>query len=125
MKLSFTTSLMVITMAALAVAAQTPPVKPIDGVSKIIGGSPVAPGKYPFMGAQYLFNNCGSSLIHSDILLSAGQCARYFQGNDIYLGGIRQDGTDALDTVHCVQELRHPSYDKSNYDYDFLLVRTC
>ena len=82
MKFSFTTSLMVITMAALAVAAQTPPVTAIDGVGQIIGGSPVALSTYPFMGVPDPFN-CGSSLIHSDILLSAGHCAGVFQGNDI------------------------------------------
>lgn len=45
---------------------------------------------------------CGASLIHPDILITAGHCALFFTSG-AYIGGIRLDGTDG--EQHDVEEI--------------------
>jgi trypsin len=66
-----------------------------------------------------------NSLISGDIILSAAHCASAFtKGQEIYVGGIRNDGSDATYTV-TVDKIRvHPDYQSINdLDHDFMLIK--
>jgi granzyme A len=62
-------------------------------------------------------------LIAGDIILSAAHCP-YAAGQEIYLGGIQYDGSDATATVTIVSTVQHPLYgDVNGFDYDFRLIK--
>jgi trypsin len=66
-----------------------------------------------------------NSLIFGDIILSAAHCAETFtQGQEIYVGGILGDGSDATHKV-IVDKIRvHPDYESINgLDHDFMLIK--
>jgi hypothetical protein len=62
-------------------------------------------------------------LIAGDIILSAARCP-YAAGQEIYLGGIQYDGSDATATVTIVSTMKHPlSGDVNEINYDFRLIK--
>jgi trypsin len=63
-------------------------------------------------------------LIHADILLSAGHCAGIFRNLDVYIGGVKRDGSDALDIVRATAERVHPKFNQRvSWQNDFLLIK--
>jgi trypsin len=92
----------------------------------IVGGTVVAAaGTYPYYAvASDTGNFCGATLIHADILLSAGHCAGVFRNLDVYIGGVKRDGSDALDIVRATAERVHPKFnEKVSWQNDYLLVK--
>jgi trypsin len=92
----------------------------------IVGGTVVATaGTYPYYAvASDTGNFCGATLIHADILLSAGHCAGVFRNLDVYIGGVKRDGSDALDIVRATTERVHPKFnEKVSWQNDYLLVK--
>jgi trypsin len=92
----------------------------------IVGGTVVATaGTYPYYAvASDTGDFCGATLIHADILLSAGHCAGVFRGLNVYIGGVKRDGSDALDIVRATAERVHPKFnEKVSWQNDYLLVK--
>ena len=96
---------------------------------RIVGGSKVADDEQqqkslPFYAISHPFN-CGATLIHPDVLLTAGHCAGVFApGRTISLGaGQFRNGASALETRTSVRELQHPDYNDKTLAYDVLLVQ--
>lgn len=95
--------------------------------ANIVGGTAVAKGIYPFYAVPRGDVTCGASLIHPDILLTAAHCSGAFATFDVYLGGIKIDGSDALETIRATTERLDPRYVNVNggdyYRYDYMLVK--
>jgi len=98
-----------------------------DLKQKIVGGRPALDGEYPSYAVPRTgnFGNglCGSVKIWDDILLSAAHCYGAFAGNDMFIGGNRRSGSDALETIAAVAERPHPSYNDGTLEFDFLLIK--
>lgn len=94
----------------------------ITGSPRIVGGSEVAYGTFPYYGIPDR-PSCGCTLIHEDILVSAAHCGGSFRRQDIHLGGIERNGNDAKETIRAVTELRHPDYDSQTLANDVMLIR--
>jgi trypsin len=94
------------------------------GDPRIIGGEEAPEGRYPFpvslvdSGGDHI---CGGSLIAPDVVLSAAHCANSFASVEIQRHD-RTDPTDQFETFAIVQEIVHPLYDDSRYEYDQMLV---
>ena len=95
--------------------------------TRIVGGSLASDGEYPFYAVpetdRFASGLCGSVKIWDDVLLSAAHCFGSFEGNDIFIGGNRRTGEDALETIRAVSELQHPSYNSNTNENDFLLIK--
>lgn len=98
-----------------------------DLKQKIVGGSPASDGEYSSYAVPRtgLFGQglCGSVKIYDDLLLSAAHCSGAFAGNDMFIGGNRRSGSDALETIAAVAELAHPQYNDVTLENDFLLIK--
>ena len=96
-----------------------------DGDASIVNGVPVNPNEFPSFAIPNSGTTCGSSLVHADILLTAGHCANAFlPGNKVYLNPLLRDGTDAMEERTIVSVLKHPLHNTvTSYNYDFLLVK--
>ena len=90
---------------------------------RIVGGTPVPFGTYPYYGLSPPGNLCGCSLIHPNVAVSAGHCQNLFPGLSIYLGGILPDRSDAKEVVEILEERVHPLYNRFILDYDILVLR--
>jgi secreted trypsin-like serine protease len=77
---------------------------------RIVGGTPVAVGDYPFFAWSAGSTLCGASLIHEDILLSAAHCEGAFIENGVLMGGIVLYGSDSAADIQVERELMHPDY---------------
>ena len=91
----------------------------------IVNGVPANPNEFPSFAIPNSGTTCGSSLIHADILLTAGHCANAFlPGNKVYLNPLRRDGADATEERTIVSVMKHPLHNTvTSYNYDFLLVK--
>ena len=76
---------------------------------RIIGGTPAAPGAYPFHVNSLGCLFCGGTLIAPDIVLTAAHCIGSFLAG-VNIGGILLDGTDAVETLAVDFEYPHPDY---------------
>lgn len=76
--------------------------------SSIVGGRPAAARRYPFM-VQSSPSNCGGTLIHEDIVLSAAHCGGSFLSG-VTIGGILRDGSDS-EFFDVDSECLHPDYE--------------
>jgi trypsin len=95
-------------------------------------GTNAAPGAFPSYaiprGRNYL---CGATLIHPDILITAGSCddirltfvrpSLFRLRPMVYIGGTKRDGSDAAETIQVETQVDHPLYSKLYYD--FMLVK--
>ena len=91
---------------------------------KILGGTPAAPGAYPFHvhSIEYDIYLCGGTLIAPDIVLTAAHCLGAFLSG-VYIGGILIDGTDTVEAIAVEGEFPHPNYDDVNLNDDIMLVK--
>ena len=91
---------------------------------RIIGGTPVDKGSYPSYAIPISgYGLCGATLIHDDILLSAGHCSGAFEGNDIAIGATLLNGDDATEIIRAETELTNPDFSMSTLENDSLLIK--
>lgn len=88
---------------------------------RIVGGKPVAAGKYPFFAFPAGSLLCGATLFHGDMLLSAAHCAGAFSVGAL-VGGTTLDGSRSL-FVEVVEEIVHPRFDKDSFQNDIMIVK--
>jgi Trypsin len=108
---------------------------------QIVDGTTVLPGEYPAF-AFLSGIGCGATLIHSDILLTAGHCVATRLGSNfnigqfvrnVFLGGTKRDGSDAMETLRVISGRLHPNYTTRTFsvntssdtvdDYDYALLQ--
>jgi trypsin len=89
---------------------------------RIVGGTPAAPGEYPFYANTIQPILCGSTLIYEDILLTAAHCAGGFLAG-VNIGATMLDGTDAAEVIAVDMEVIHPDYDQATRINDIMLVK--
>lgn len=85
-----------------------------DEQENIIGGTGAPFGKYPGFAIPDLqaVHLCGATLIWGDILLTTASCLKAF-GNttkEVFLGGTKRDGSDALEHISIRSHYVHPSF---------------
>ena len=94
---------------------------------RIVGGGPSEPGAYPFFAIRkQFFISCGATLIHPDILLTAGHCYRQWTGYDVCIGGTTDDCSDARHVIAVAQEYIHPDFYADNENKprnDIMLIK--
>jgi hypothetical protein len=89
--------------------------------SRIIGGSEAPAGQYPFF-VQWI--GCGASLIHDDIILTAAHCDPIT--DDYVVIGSHLSFNDTAEGTYSrsiTSRSRHPSYDDSTLENDFLIMK--
>jgi hypothetical protein len=79
-----------------------------DVEPRIVGGTLVVEGEYPFYAFPAGFLLCGSTLIHEDILLTAAHCEGAFL-DGIIIGGVTIDGSGST-FIGVDLEFQHPDY---------------
>lgn len=93
--------------------------------TRIVGGSTVPAGKYPWFASSTGNSFCGASLIHEDILLTAAHCTSAFPvGSSVYIGAILRGssyGGAHLRTVEAI--LQHEEYIDEVIQNDYMLLK--
>lgn len=89
--------------------------------TRIYGGNQVQPGEYPYF-TQWR-GGCGASLIHEDILLSAGHCNEN-GATQVIVGGYENKvlGTRSV-SRNIVKRNLHPKYNDDTLEYDFVILK--
>jgi secreted trypsin-like serine protease len=75
---------------------------------RIIGGSTAASGEYP--SYVYLNGYGGGTLIHGDAILTSASMKGYFIGQNVSIGGIYENGSDAIETISVRKEVSNIGY---------------
>jgi secreted trypsin-like serine protease len=99
---------------------------------RIIGGTPVPEGRYPYIAALFqrdpkngaMVQVCGGSLISPSVVLTAAHCS---DSIDLAIIGLldltKFEGVNyEYHEISADQKVMHPSYDPRTQDGDFLLV---
>ena len=104
-----------------------------NNTSSIVAGQLADDGEYPFYAIPEDGFLCGATLIHPDILMSAGHCqgrmrsfvsnAFFSGGSHAYIGGNKLDGSDAVEIIDVELERRHPNYNRETMTNDELLIK--
>lgn len=107
------------------------PITTVDAITtpsiiqpRIIGGTDVAAGTFPFLVSllgQFGGHSCGGSLIAPDIVLSAAHCIN-LMGAHVGRHN-RGDENDDYEEFSFLQEIRHPGYAERNFQYDFMIIQ--
>lgn len=88
---------------------------------RIVGGSEAKVGKYPFFGFWY-GGECGCTLIHKDVFLTAAHCVTLSNG----LGHITLHTNEKPNTFFVEKILVHPKYnhnaEEPKWDYALLKI---
>jgi trypsin len=85
----------------------------VQGNPRISGGTITEPGQYPYF-ATLASRMCGATLIHPDILLSAGHCQKALAAETLVFVGVHEaDGirVTAAETRTIVRQYPHPDLD--------------
>jgi trypsin len=85
----------------------------VQGNPRISGGTITEPGQYPYF-ATLASRMCGATLIHPDILLSAGHCQKALAAEPmVFVGAHEVDGTrvTAAETRTIIRQYPHPDLD--------------
>jgi secreted trypsin-like serine protease len=103
-----------------------------EAQSRIIGGTPVPEGRYPYVAALFkrdpkygiMVQVCGGSLISPTVVLTAAHCS---DSIDLAIIGLRditnvQDKGYEYHEISADQKVIYPSYDPGTQDGDFLLL---
>jgi secreted trypsin-like serine protease len=90
--------------------------------ARIVGGKPVTDkNKYPFYGFPAGTNNCGATLVHPDMMVTAAACSSYFS-DGVVIGGTTIDGTNG--TFHqVVGEYVHPLFNATSFMHNIMLIK--
>jgi hypothetical protein len=77
--------------------------------NRIVGGTPVAKGEYPYSAKSVGKSLCGATLIWEDVLLSAAHCEGIFLSGGAAIGGTKLNNSDAT-TFEVESEYIHPKF---------------
>jgi trypsin len=93
---------------------------------RIAGGTITEEGQYPYF-TTLASRMCGSTLIHPDILMTAGNCQKaYAKERVVYVGAHEVNGTrvvTAAETRRVVRQYPHPDFDFSWRHNDLTLFQ--
>eukprot|EP00521_Asterionellopsis_glacialis_P014446 CAMPEP_0195307882 /NCGR_PEP_ID=MMETSP0707-20130614/37935_1 /TAXON_ID=33640 /ORGANISM="Asterionellopsis glacialis, Strain CCMP134" /LENGTH=741 /DNA_ID=CAMNT_0040372135 /DNA_START=132 /DNA_END=2354 /DNA_ORIENTATION=+ len=92
-------------------------------MSRIIGGDDVlSSSTYPFFVSWG--GECGASLIHEDIVLTAAHCAP-IQSTTVIVNSykLRSSATPGATVRSIASRVPHPDYDPSNLNNDFMILK--
>jgi hypothetical protein len=97
----------------------------VQGNPRISGGTITEPGQYPYF-ATLASRMCGATLIHPDILLSAGHCQRAFAAETmVFVGAHEVKGmqvtADATRVI--VRQYPHPDIDFTRWRNDLSIFQ--
>jgi trypsin len=88
-----------------------------DTRTKIIGGDAAKSGEYP----SFAFNQCGGTLIRSDIVLTAAHCISLFNTTKlVYIGGTLPTGGEAIAITKIIP---HPRHSWETNENDIMIVK--
>jgi trypsin len=93
---------------------------------RISGGTITDPGQYPYFATLVGSRICGATLIHPDILMSAGHCQRAFAAETmVFVGAHEVDNTHvtASETRVIVRQYPYPDLDFTSWDNDLTLFQ--
>jgi V8-like Glu-specific endopeptidase len=93
---------------------------------RIIGGTITEPGQYPYFATLVGSRICGATLIHPDILLSAGHCQRAFAAEPmVFVGAHEVDGmhVTAAATRIIVRQYPYPDINFTSWENDLTLFQ--
>jgi secreted trypsin-like serine protease len=89
---------------------------------RIVGGTLVPPGLYPYFVQGDL--GCGGTLVAKDVVLSAAHCAWAFDKWVIVGSTESMVATDGAQNRSILSELhKHPNFDAGTHEYDYLLFK--
>jgi trypsin len=93
---------------------------------RISGGTITESGQYPYFATLVGSRICGATLIHPDILMSAGHCQRAFAAQTmVFVGAHEVDDTQvtAAATRVIVRQYPYPDIDFTSWDNDLTLFQ--
>jgi secreted trypsin-like serine protease len=89
----------------------------------IVGGTIVnSTNKYPSFAYG---DGCGATVIHPDILLSAGHCyAKGYDNSITYqIGGIEKSKSGSTERIRSLFHVQHPKYNRATITNDILIIK--
>lgn len=94
--------------------------RPVEVEPRIVGGTEAGLGEYSFFVE---WENCGASLIHEDIILTAAHC--FLQPSDrVHVGAYRYNSTEGEAEERSIVARRpHPYYNPWNVENDFAVMK--
>jgi len=116
--------------AACSVSADLTAPSDEGAPSMLVGASPALPEAHPSFAfaAQESYGQhyagCGATVIHEDVLMTAAHCYEHFQpGQQICIGGIYADCSDATDIATVASQYIHSEYSPVTTQNDIMLVK--
>ena len=98
-----------------------------DEATKIVGGVETVKGRYPYQVAMMAedFQYCGGSLVDEYWVLSAAHCKSQGGNPSVRIGSfnLATDDPNDYETIEIDWETKHPDYDDSTLENDFMMVK--